>query len=153
MARAFSPLSGVFVLGALPIFALAQTDMPGQTPAPAQSQTSAPAQPKEPASPPSMNQGAAEEQHGSQPSSDTAKQDDTKPEAEKTAATPHKSMARGHEESVEQREVMALNTLEAQGYNQFKGLHPDGQNIAATAQKNGKDVQVVVTPSGQVQSK
>jgi len=32
-------------------------------------------------------------------------------------------------------------------------MHADGHNITATATKNGKDVQVEVTPSGQVQMK
>jgi hypothetical protein len=85
--------------------------------------------------------------------SQSAPQDDTTAESNKSMKAPSHGMARGNETSVERREVVALNTLEAQGYSEFKDMHPDGQNIAATAHKDGKDVQVEVTPSGDVQSK
>ena len=48
------------------------------------------------------------------------------------------------------RETTALNSLEAAGYTQFKGMKPDGKNIAVDAAKNGRFQQVEVTPAGVV---
>jgi hypothetical protein len=53
---------------------------------------------------------------------------------------------RGH------REVHALNTLEAHGYRRLAGLHAQGSDFVATAQKNGKSYRVTVTPSGTIRA-
>jgi hypothetical protein len=50
------------------------------------------------------------------------------------------------------REVNALNALEAAGYRQFNNLHASGRNFVATAQKAGKSYDVTVNPSGGIQT-
>lgn len=51
------------------------------------------------------------------------------------------------------REVHALNALELAGYRKAKNLHPQGQNIVATAEKSGTIHSVIVTPEGKVRAK
>lgn len=48
------------------------------------------------------------------------------------------------------REVKALNVLEAAGYSGFQDMHPQGQDIVLKASKNGSTQNVTVTPSGQI---
>lgn len=50
------------------------------------------------------------------------------------------------------REVNALNALEAAGYRQFDNLHADGRDFVATAHKAGKSYDVTITPSGAIQA-
>ncbi len=50
------------------------------------------------------------------------------------------------------REVHALNALEAAGYRQFTDVHARGANFVATAQKAGKSYDVTVMPSGNIRA-
>lgn len=48
------------------------------------------------------------------------------------------------------REVNALNALEAAGYRGFADLHSKGSDFIATAHKNGKMFDVTVRPGGKI---
>jgi hypothetical protein len=51
------------------------------------------------------------------------------------------------------REVSALNSLEAAGYRNFDNLRASGHDFVATATKAGKTFDVTVLPSGKIQGK
>lgn len=54
-------------------------------------------------------------------------------------------------DSVAKRMTAALNILEAQGYGDFTGFRPDGQDYAATVSQNGHRFTVLIDPdSGHV---
>ncbi|MDE2182814.1 MAG: hypothetical protein KGJ78_07315 [Alphaproteobacteria bacterium] len=69
----------------------------------------------------------------------------------KTASMGRHRMAKG-DTVVGDREVKALNVLEAAGYQNFQDLHPQGQDIVVHASKNGQSKDVMVTPDGQIQN-
>ena len=48
------------------------------------------------------------------------------------------------------REVNALNVLEAAGYRTVKSMHPNGRDIVVKAMKAGKDYSLVVSPEGKI---
>jgi hypothetical protein len=50
------------------------------------------------------------------------------------------------------KEVNALNSLEAAGYRQFANLHAMGAGFVGTAQKAGKIYDVTVMPSGSIKA-
>ncbi len=50
------------------------------------------------------------------------------------------------------KEVRALNTLEAAGYRQFGTLHAHGSEFVTTATKAGHSYNVTVMPSGKIQA-
>ena len=52
--------------------------------------------------------------------------------------------------STGEREVQALNLLEAAGYRSITGVHPKGMNIMATAVKAGKTQSLKITPDGKI---
>jgi len=51
------------------------------------------------------------------------------------------------------REVFALNALEAAGYRYFKDMRANGSNIAVTTTKKGKNETLLITPAGKVMPK
>lgn len=50
------------------------------------------------------------------------------------------------------REVRALNALEAAGYRQFNNLHAKGADFVTTAMKAGKSYSVTVTSAGRIEA-
>ena len=51
----------------------------------------------------------------------------------------------------ENREVAALNLLEAKGYRNFKTVRESGDNFVVDATRDGKDVTVTINPdTGQI---
>jgi hypothetical protein len=50
------------------------------------------------------------------------------------------------------REVRALNALEAAGYRRFANLHPKGNTFIATASKSGRSYNVTVSSAGNIQA-
>ncbi|MGC8535928.1 MAG: hypothetical protein ACP5QR_10425 [Rhizomicrobium sp.] len=60
------------------------------------------------------------------------------------AAWHHKAASTG------EREVHALNLLEAAGYRSITGVHPKGMNVMATAVKAGKTQNLTITSAGKI---
>lgn len=61
-----------------------------------------------------------------------------------------KAAWKGPMATVGDREVNALNALEAAGYRTFMHMHPSGTSIAVQAMKGGKEYSLNVAPSGKI---
>ncbi|MDE2164595.1 MAG: hypothetical protein KGJ53_15640 [Alphaproteobacteria bacterium] len=66
------------------------------------------------------------------------------------SAMSHETAWNGRATTLGDREVKALNVLEAAGYRTFMHMHPAGHDIAVQAMKGGKEYSLNVAPSGTI---
>jgi hypothetical protein len=65
-------------------------------------------------------------------------------------AMSHETAWNGRATKLGDREVKALNVLEAAGYRTFMHMHPDGHDISVQAMKGGKEYSLAVSSSGTI---
>lgn len=70
--------------------------------------------------------------------------------SEQKPARMHKMVMHRHGSDMDD-EANALNALSAAGYTDIRNLQKMGENLSATASKDGKDAHVQVSPDGQIQ--